>query len=443
MTSERTQAGAAVQRRGASLSAADQAAREQSRNMMIIIAAGAVVLALSFGVRSVFGGVLEPLSRDFGWPREVFSLSLAIQNLVWGLAQPLFGAIADRYGDRRALWLGFCLYLAGMILCVLGVSPLFQGLDAETLIGVQHLGAGVLVGAGVSGTAFGLVLAVVGRVSPDKTRSQNLGLVTALGSCGQVALPLFAAYLTEAYDWRVMLAVMAALILPMAFFIPFLKAPAPSEADRAAQEEAAKNEAGLIETLRTAFGYTSYNLLVLGFFVCGFHIAFITVHFPAFVSERCGDPALGLQALGVVGFMNIVGAYLAGQLGARFPKPYLLSGIYALRSLAILLFISFPITPTTVLIFAAAIGPLWLSTVPLTSGVVASMFGLRYMGTLYGFVFLSHQLGSFLGVWLGGRLYDETGSYDIVWWVAIGLGIVSALAHLPVNEKPYRAEAAA
>ena len=394
-----------------------------STSIAVIIAAGAVVLALSFGVRSVFGGVLEPLSREFGWPREIFSLSLAIQNLVWGLAQPLFGAVADKYGDRRALWIGFVCYLAGMMICASGMTPM-----------AQHLGAGVLVGAGVSGTAFGLVLAVVGRVSPENRRSQNLGLVSALGSSGQVALPLLAAWLTAEYDWRVMLWVMTALVVPMAFFIPFLKAPEGAMGDK----RPAEPEATIGETLRQAFGYPSYVLLVLGFFVCGFHIAFITVHFPAFVSERCGDPALGLQAIGIVGFMNIIGTLFAGQLGAYFPKNYLLSAIYALRSMVIFLFVAVPITPLTVMIFAVAIGPLWLSTVPLTSGIVAGMFGLRYMGTLYGFVFLSHQVGAFLGVWLGGRLYDVSGSYDLVWWVAIGLGVASAILHLPVNEKPFR-----
>ncbi len=402
--------------------------RDDAANMAVIIGAGAAVLALSFGVRAVFGGVLEPLSTEFGWAREVFSLSLAIQNLVWGAAQPLFGLVADRYGDRRALWIGFVCYVAGMILCVLGSTPL-----------MQHLGAGVLVGAGVSGTAFGLVLSVVGRNAPEHKRSQYLGLVSALGSTGQVVMPLLAAWLTAEYDWRVMLWVMTALVLPMALFIPYLKTVARPPTGPAADAAA---EAGVLETLKNAFGYTSYNLLTLGFFVCGFHVAFITVHFPAFVAERCGDPALGLQAIGLVGLANIFGSLAAGHLGARFPKPYVLSAIYALRALVIFLFISFPITPTTVIIFALAIGPLWLSTVPLTSGVVAGMFGPKYMATLYGFVFFSHQIGSFLGVWLGGRLYDLYGSYDIVWWAAIGLGLLSAIVHLPVRETAYRPAAA-
>ena len=398
---------------------------DHARTMAIVIGAGAVVLALSIGVRSIFGGVLEPLSREFGWPREIFSLSLAIQNLVWGLAQPAFGAFADRYGDRRALFVGFGCYLLGMVVTAVGATPL-----------AMHLGAGVLVGAGISGTAFGLVLAVVGRTSSEARRSQNLGLVTALGGLGMMVVPLLAALLTDMFGWRIMLWSMAALILPMALFIPFLKAPGPRTGATALSDEEAR--LGVAQLVRGAFGNQSYLLLTLGFFVCGFHISFITVHFPAFVAERCGDPALGLQAIGVIGLMNVVGTYFAGQLGAMFPKNFILSGIYALRALVILAFIAFPITPTTVIIFSMAMGPLWLATVPLTSGLVAGMFGLRHLGALYGFVFLSHQLGSFLGVWLGGVLYDAYGSYDAVWWMAIALGVMSAIAHLPVQERPHR-----
>lgn len=401
---------------GASDAIADRASADR-RSMTVIIAAGAVVLALSFGVRSVFGGVLEPLSAEFGWAREVFSLSLAIQNLVWGLAQPFFGMLADRYGDRVALWLGFVCYLAGMALAVLGMTPI-----------AQHMGAGVLVGMGVAGTAFGLVLAVVGRASTSKSRSANLGLVSALGSLGQVAMPLAASVLIEVYDWRVMLAVMTALLLPMILCIPMLKAQPPGDAPMQSTTET------MGEIMRAAFSSSSYLLLTLGFFVCGFHVAFIAVHFPAFVTEQCGDPGLGLQALSIVGMMNVIGTLVAGQLGSWFPKNYVLSAIYALRALVILAFISFPVTPTTVILFAIAIGPLWLSTVPLTSGLVAGMFGPRHMATLYGFVFLSHQLGSFAGIYLGGYFYDVYGSYDIVWVAGIVLGVMSAIAHLPVRE---------
>lgn len=399
---------------------------DQTHSMVVIMASGAIVLALAFGVRSVFGGMVEPLSTEFGWPREIFSTSLAIQNLVWGLAQPVFGVIADKLGDRKALWLGFGCYLLGMVLTLVGTTPM-----------AQHLGAGVLVGAGISGTAFGLVLSVVGRAAPEAKRSQYLGYVSALGSLGQVVMPMLAAYLLKEYDWRVMIGVMTALLLPMVFFIPFLKAP---ELPAAAGDLPAASTKAMIAR---AFGSPSYILLNFGFFVCGFHVAFIAVHFPAFVSEMCGDPALGLQALTVIGAMNILGSLAAGQLGARFPKPYVLSAIYALRAMVIFIFISLPITPLSVLIFAAAIGPLWLSTVPLTSALVAVMFGPKHMATLYGFVFLSHQVGSFLGVWLGGWLYDAYGNYDLVWRAAIALGVFSALVHLPVRERAWAPKAAA
>lgn len=395
-----------------------------SRSMTVILAAGAVVLALSFGVRTVFGGVLEPISTEFGWSRETFSLSLAIQNLFWGVAQPFFGALADKFGDRRALWLGLGCYVVGMLMTITGATPL-----------AMHAGAGLLVGAGIAGTAFGVVLSVVGRAAPEEKRSQYLGLVVALGSTGQAVIPVVAGWLTAAYGWQAMLGVMTVLLLGIAACIPFLRAPETAAQEAAADGTASADAPPLFTTLGAAFESASYNLLIAGFFVCGFHLAFIAVHFPAFVNEMCGDPALGLQALGVVGLANIAGSYAAGWLAGRFPKQYLLSAIYALRALVIFLFISFPVTPFSVIVFALAIGPLWLSTVPLTSGLVAGMFGPRYMGTLWGFVFLSHQMGSFLGVWLGGRLYDLYNSYDIVWWVAIALGIASAIVHLPIREQ--------
>ncbi|MBX2853457.1 MAG: MFS transporter [Rhodobacteraceae bacterium] len=402
-----------------------------TQSMAVIIGASAMILALSFGVRSVFGGVVGPISDElFNGRVEIFSLSLAIQNLVWGAAQPLFGMIADRYGDRRALWLGLLTYLAGMAICIVGASPL-----------AQHLGAGLLVGMGVSGTAFGVVLAVVGRAAPPEKRSQYLGYASALGSAGQVAMPFLAAWLTELYDWRTMLIVLTALLLPIAACIPLLKSP-PRSASPTAVEEA-----GMAEVLRQAFGHASYVLLTLGFFVCGFHVAFIAVHLPNFVQHFCTGTDMspeelrgfGLMAISVVGGANILGTLAAGQLGAWFPKPYILSAIYALRAVVILVFISLPVTPVSVMVFAFTMGMLWLSTVPLTSGLVAAMFGPKYMGTLYGFVFLSHQVGSFLGVWLGGVFFDLYGSYDLIWGASIALGVFSAIVHLPVREQPYQA----
>ena len=395
------------------------------RGGLTIVLAGSVVLALAFGVRSVFGGIVQPLSSDlFGGSIEIFSLSIAIQNLVWGLAQPGFGIIADKFGDRRALWLGFACYLAGMLICVVGTTPL-----------AQHVGAGVLVGMGISGTAFGVVLAVVGRAAPEEKRARYLGIASAMGSIGQVVLPLLVSWLVEWLDWRMTLVVVTFALAPMALCIPFLRtnvSPTTASAD----------SASITQTVKKAFGHSSYTLLSAGFFVCGFHLAFITAHLPNYVQNFCVSTAsaaelraLGLQALALAGFANIFGTLFASHLGTRFPKPYVLAAIYALRALAILIFISLPVTPTSVMIFALVMGGLWLSTVPLTSALVLTMFGPRAMGTLFGFVFLSHQLGGFAGVWLGGVFFDRYASYDQVWYLAIALGVLSALGHLLVQER--------
>ena len=399
-------------------------------NTATIIAAGAVVLSLSFGIRSVFGVMMDPISDQFAWPREIFSLSMSIQNLVWGLGQPLFGWIADRFGDRRALWLGLGVYAAGMVLMIVGYTPW-----------MMHGGAGVLVGLGVSGTAFGIILSVVGRATPEEKRSQALALTAALGSIGQMVLPYVSGLMVEAYGWETTLIIMALLLVPMGMCIPFLKAEIP------AGQKADEPMLPTSEVVRRAFGHSSYVLLTIGFFVCGFHVAFIGAHFPAFVAEVCATPEgpateLGALTLSIVGFANFVGTLIVGQLGARYPKPYILSAIYAMRAVVIFVFISFPFTPLTVIIFSFSMGLLWLTTVPLTSGLVATMFGPRYMGMLYGFVFLSHQIGSFVGIYLGGRVYDLYGNYDVIWWLAIALGVFSALVHLPVKDRAWSAQPA-
>lgn len=396
------------------------------RDTQIIIAAGAVMLALSFGVRSIFGVVLDPISEAHGWSREIFSMSLAIQNIVWGITQPLFGALADRLGDRKALWLGLGVYLLGMVLSIVGQTPL-----------AMHMGMGVLVGAGIAGTSFGLVLSVVGRAVPDANRSKALGLTSALGSLGQVAMPLIAGWTTTTLGWEMTLIVFTLLLVPMAACIPFLDPKVPAS-------EAASDPMVPTNVLLTrAFGHSSYVLLVMGFFVCGFHVAFMTAHLPAWVYQTCGSIALGATALAIVGGGNVIGTLGAGWLGSYFPKPYLLSAIYAGRAAAIMVFVFvIPVTPATVVVFSALMGLLWLSTVPLTSALVATMFGPRYMGTLYGVVFLSHQVGSFIGVWMGGAVFEAYGSYDMVWWASIGLGIFSALVHLPVREQRWEPQAA-
>jgi MFS family permease len=390
----------------------------------VIIAAGSIVLALSFGARSVFGVVLDPISTEYGWPREVFSFSIALQNIVWGVAQPVFGRIADRYGDRLALWLGFGLYLAGMLVSV-----------AATVPWMQHLGAGLLVGMGVSGTGFGIVLSLVGRAAPEHARARAMGTAAALGSLGQMLMPLLAGWLTETTDWQTALLVITALLLPMALCIPLLK-------PRVHPDEIPEPDIPLGRLLAGAFAQPSYVLLTLGFFVCGFHVGFLTAHLPPYIAEVCGSVTLGAAAISIIGFANIIGTYVFGRLGGVVPKPYVLSGIYAARAVVIWVFLMVPPTPASVVVFAMVMGLFWLPTVPLTSALVASIFGPRNMGMLYGFVFLSHQVGSFLGVWMGGRAYDLTGSYDLIWWASIGLGVFSALVHLPVRETRVRIAAA-
>lgn len=407
------------------MAASGKTSGRDDRGTLTIVLAGSVVLALAFGVRAVFGGIVQPLSDDlFDGRIEVFSLSIALQNLVWGLAQPGFGIVADRFGDRRALWLGFACYVAGMLICVVGTTPF-----------AQHLGAGVLVGMGISGTAFGVVLAVVGRAAPEEKRGRYLGITSAMGSTGQVVLPLLVSWLIAWVDWRTTLVVVAFALASMAACIPFLRAPTGPRMGDA-------DGVSIARMVGRAFGHSSYTALSAGFFVCGFHLAFITAHLPNYVQNFCVAPAsaaelraLGLQALALAGFANVFGTLYASHLGTRFPKPYVLAAIYALRALAILIFISLPVTPTSVMVFALAMGGLWLSTVPLTSALILTMFGPRATGTLFGFVFLSHQLGGFAGVWLGGVAFDRYAGYDQIWYLAIGLGILSAVVHLLVRER--------
>lgn len=394
-------------------------------NARIIVLAGGMVLALSFGVRSIFGGVVQPISDDlFAGSIDVFSLSIALQNLIWGLAQPAFGMVADKYGDRRALWLGFCCYVLGMSVTILGTSAFSQ-----------HLGAGVLVGMGISGTAFGVVLAAVGRAAPEEKRTFYLGVTSALGSTGQAVLPLVVAWLITWLDWRLTLAAVTGILACMALCIPMLTKNTCTVAS-------ANNTLDITTTVQRAFRYPSYVLLCFGFFVCGFHLAFITAHLPNFVQNFCVSPAsatelraLGLQALALAGLANIGGTLAAAWIGDRVPKPFVLSMIYALRACIILAFIALPVTPTSVMVFALLMGVLWLSTVPLTSALALVMFGPRAMGTLFGFVFLSHQLGSFVGVWLGGLMFSRYASYDHMWYLAIALAILSSVAHLLVEER--------
>lgn len=397
-----------------------------------ILIAGSVILMVGFAIRASFGVFQIPIAAEFNWARADFSLAIAVQNLAWGIGQPIFGALAERFGDRRAIIAGALLYAAGLVLSSLAVTP------------GQHQVLEILVGFGIAGTGFGVILAVVGRAAAPEQRSLALGLATAAGSAGQVFGAPLAEILLRVYPWQDVFVIFAAMILATLFALPFLRSP--KLASRAELEES------LGAVLQRAFKDPSYTMIFLGFFSCGYQLAFITAHFPAFITERCGpiDPsgmlagigitttsALGAIAISVIGLANIGGSILAGYLGRYYPKKYLLAGIYAARTLAASVFILLPMTPESVLIFSFVMGSLWLATVPLTSGLIAHIYGLRYMGTLYGLVFFSHQLGGFLGVWLGGAMYDITGGYSLVWWIGVGVGAFSALVHLPIRENRF------
>ena len=395
-----------------------------------VLVVGCFIIVVSFAVRASFGVFQIPIAEGFGWLRSEFSLAIAIQNLAWGIGQPIFGAIAERVGDRKAIILGALMYAAGLVLSSYAVSP------------EAHQMYEILVGFGVAGTGFGVILAVVGRASSDEHRSMSLAIATAAGSAGQVIGAPLAEYLLTLMSWQNVFIVFAAMILFTLLSLPMMKSP------KAATRQELEESMG--EILVKALKDPSYTMIFLGFFSCGYQLAFVTAHFPAFVTELCGPimpggalhsmgitttSALGAVAISLIGFTNILGTLLAGYLGKRYTKKYLLSAIYAGRTVIAAWFIMTPMTPTTVLIFSAAMGSLWLATVPLTSGLIAHIYGLRYMGTLYGIVFFSHQLGSFAGVWLGGKMYDVYGDYTLVWWVGVGVGAFSALIHLPVNEK--------
>lgn len=398
-----------------------------------VLVAGCVVIMISFAIRASFGMFQLPIAEEFGWPRAEFSLAIAIQNLAWGIGQPMFGAVAEKFGDRKALIAGALVYALGLVLSAFAMTPgQMQMLE-------------ILVGFGIAGTGFGVVLAVVGRASSPENRSMSLGIVTAAGSMGQVIGAPLAEILMGFMPWQSVFMIFAAMILCTLFALPFMRAP--KLASRAELEESM----GVV--LKRAFRDPSYILIFLGFFSCGYQLAFMTAHFPAFIAESCGPiaagsmlaglgitttSALGAVAIATIGLANIAGTLAAGWLGNHFPKKYLLSAVYTGRTIAAAWFILVPMTPGTVLLFSLVMGSLWLATVPLTSGLVAHIYGLRYMGTLYGFVFLSHQIGGFLGVWLGGKMYDITGNYTMVWWIGVGVGAFSALVNLPIREKPLQ-----
>ena len=394
-----------------------------------ILIAGCLILMLSFAIRASFGVFQLPIASEFNWPRSEFSLAIAIQNLAWGVAQPVFGMLGERFGDRRAIIVGAVLYAAGLVLTSFAVTP------------GQMQWYEVLVGFGIAGTGFGVILAVVGRAASPEHRSMTLGIATAAGSLGQVIGAPVAEYLMLFMSWQSVFLIFAGVIIASLLALPFMRSP--GLATRAELEES------LGAVLNRAFRDPTFTMIFLGFFSCGYQLAFITAHFPAFVTELCGpiDPAgmlagmgitttsaLGAVSISVIGLFNIIGTLTAGWLGKRYTRKYLLAGIYTGRTIAAAVFFLMPITPGSVLLFSAVMGSLWLATVPLTSGLVAHIYGIRHMGTLYGFVFLSHQIGGFLGAWLGGAMYDITGGYTLVWWIGVGVGAFSAVVHLPIRE---------
>ncbi|MGN0924447.1 MFS transporter [Ectopseudomonas mendocina] len=387
------------------------------RSTTWLLLGASLILALSLGTRHGFGLFLPPMSAEFGWGREVFAFAIALQNLIWGLAQPITGALADRFGARKAIAIGGVLYVLGLLCMGMADSPLSLSLSA-----------GLLIGIGLSGTSFSVILGVVGRAVPAEKRSMAMGIAAAAGSFGQFAMLPGTLGLIGWLGWSsalLALGLLVALILPLAAMIN----EAPSPVSTGPQQT-------LGEALREATSHSGFWLLALGFFVCGFQVVFVAVHLPAYLVDHHLPALTGTTVLALVGLFNIFGTYIAGWLGGRMAKPRLLSILYLLRGVVITLFLLAPLTQWSAYLFGIAMGLLWLSTVPLTNGTVATLFGVRNLSMLGGIVFLFHQLGSFLGGWLGGYLYDTTGSYDLVWQISIGLSLMAAALNWPVREVP-------
>jgi MFS family permease len=386
----------------------------------VIIVAGCIVAIISFGVRSSMGLFTRPISEFHQWDREIYGLAMAIQNLMWGVVQPISGAFADRYGPAKVIAIGAVIYAVGTAMMSFAHTP-----------ALIYLSGGLLVGVGIATASFSIVMAAFGRLVPPEKRSWALGIATAAGSLGQFIFAPLGQGFIAAFGWQAALLLLAAIVLMIIPFILPLDAPA-ADAGAAARDE---SKISLRDAIARAFGHSSYVLLVVGFFVCGFQIAFVTIHLPAYLVEHGISEWLAAWSIAIVGIFNVIGSYSAGIIGGRYKKRISLAMIYLLRSIAVTLFISLPITPASTVIFTACLGLLWLSTVPLTMGLVIVMFGTRYMATLYGFVFLSHQIGSFFGVWLGGKFHDLYGTYDPVWWMGVALGLFAALVHWPIREE--------
>ena len=394
------------------------------RTPLLIIGFGCLISLMSFGPRSSLGFFLTPMSVANHWGRDVFALALALQNLLWGIGQPLAGIIADRFGTGRVLCMGVVMYAAGLAL-----------MSHATSAPVLDVSAGALIGFGLSGTSFMIVLAAFGKLLPRAWHSRAFGFGTAAGSFGQFLYSPVAVVLMDRFGWQQTLMIFAVCMLAVLPFSLALVTPAAQGSRETAPQS-------LRQALGEAFAHRSYVLLMLGFFTCGFQLAFITVHLPAYLVDRGLSATVGGWTIATIGLFNIVGSVTAGWLGDRMPKRYLLSFIYFVRAAAILVFISLPVTPFSCIAFGAIMGLMWLSTVPPTNGIIAVMFGTRWLATLAGFAFFSHQVGGFLGVWLGGIVFDRTGSYDPVWWLAILFGVLSALINMPIVERPVSRVAA-
>jgi MFS family permease len=399
-----------------SAATASAATTPKRLSMTQVLVCGAAIVTISMGIRHGFGLWLQPVTAERGWNRETFAFALAVQNLAWGLAGPLAGGLADRWGAFRVLVVGSLLYAGGLVVMGLAAS------------GAGFLGgAGLLIGMAQAGTTYAIIYGVIGRnVAPEK-RSWAMGIAAAAGSFGQFLMVPIEGSLIGGIGWQnalFVLGLVALFIVPLAFGLR-----EPKRIEPTTQQQS------IGAALSEAFGDRNFQLLTAGYFVCGFQLAFIGVHMPSYLKDRGLTPGVATTALALIGLFNVFGSFVAGLLGGRLPKRYVLSGIYTLRSLAIIAFVLAPLSPWSVYLFASAMGFLWLSTVPLTNGIVAEIFGVRYLSMLGGFVFLSHQVGSFLGVWLGGRLYDATGSYDIVWWISIALGLFAAAVNLPIRER--------
>ncbi len=396
------------------------------RTPAIILICGSLIAMLSFGPRSSFGFFLTPMSNANGWGREVFALAFAIQNLLWGIGQPIAGAIADRFGTARVLCAGILLYAAGLALMSVSTTPILLDITS-----------GVLIGFGLSGCSFNIVLSAFGKLLKPEWRGLALGLGTAAGSFGQFLFAPFGVAMIDSYGWQSALLVFGGLLLlgvPLA--LALMTPASTSHAETGKQQS-------MTSALWEAFGHRSYVLLVLGFFTCGFQLAFVTAHLPSYLIDRGLDAHIGGWTIAIIGLFNIVGSLTSGYLGNFVPKRYILSVIYFTRALSIVAFILLPATVPITFAFAVITGLTWLSTVPPTSGLVAVMFGTRWLAMLYGFAFFSHQVGGFLGVLLGGIVFEATGSYNPVWWLSVFFGVASALINLPIVEKPTARFAAA